>query len=186
VTKLVFYHDHAAKSREAAEQVRAFCRERGLAAKAIALDAFDIIQCAKAMRADLRKEGAENVVFNITGGTPVISAAATLACILEGVRAVYIDERSQKEVRLPLLSLRYEEILNEPQRRVLRFVSEKGAKGCDQAEIMRALKLSRGTVSHHVTNLKAKQLLSSEADPKDARRETLRVRESAALLLMGP
>lgn len=183
VRKLVFYHDRAEKSRQAAERVREFCRERRLDVEGVELDAFDVLECAMRMRRDVRRHGEDEVVFNVTGGTPVISSAATLTCVLEGVRAVYVDERTGKEVNLPLLSLRYDEILNAEQRRVLVFVAKR-ADGCTQADVMRGLKLSRATVSHHVQNLKRKQLLRAEQDPKDARRETLRVQESAALLLM--
>lgn len=184
VEKLVFYHDQHEQSRRAAERVREFCHDRKLDVRGVELDAFDIIDCARQMRDDLRKEGADRSVFNITGGTPVISSAATLACILEGVRAVYIHETSGQEIPLPLLSMRYEEILNPEQRRVLAFIARAGDAGCTQADVTRGLNLARATVSHHVTNLKKKQLVAAETDPADARRERLRVRESAALLLM--
>lgn len=184
VRKLHFYHDDHERSREAAERVRAFCRDLRLDVEGVELDAFDIIECARRMRRDLQRAGAENAVFNITGGTPVISSAATLACILEGVRAVYIHETTREEIPLPLLSLRYEEILNKEQRRVLGTVAAAGPAGITQAEIGRRLDLARATVSHHVTKLKRKQLLRAETDEADARSERLFVRESAALLLM--
>lgn len=184
VEKLVFYHDRHQKSRDAAARVREFCRERDLPAEGVELDAFDIIQCAYRMREDLRREGPENVIFNITGGTPVISSAATLAAILEGTRAVYLHEVTGEEISLPLLSLRYEEILNPEQRVVLRRLAAAGPLGCTQADLMRELALSRGTVSHHVGNLKRKHLVRAEAHPDDRRKEVLRVMPSAALLLM--
>lgn len=182
VTKLVFFHDRAAKSREAAQRVRAFCRERGLDVEGVELDAFDIVESALAMRARVRREGAERIVFNVTGGTPVLSSAATLTCILEGVRAVYLDERDGREVPLPLLTMKYEDVLNPEQRRVLKVVADRPA-GCTQADIGKATGLSKATVSHHVTNLKTKRLLLAAPDPKDSRRETLKVQASAALLL---
>lgn len=185
VEKLVFYHDRHAKSRTAAERVRAFCRERKLDVEGVELDAFDVIDSALRMRRDLKRAGAERAIFNVTGGTPVISAAATLACILEGVRAVYVDERDGREVPLPLLSLRYDEVLNAEQRAVLREVDRRGARGATQSGLARTLKLSRSTVNHHVKNLKAKQLLLAERDPEDARQEILRPLPSAALLLAG-
>lgn len=186
VERLVFYHDRHPRSRAAAEKVRAFCHEQRLAVEGIELDAFDVIESAIRMRKDLRRAGVENAVFNVTGGTPVISAAATLACILEGARAVYVDERNGKEVPLPLLSLRYDEVLNPEQRAVLREVVRRAKKGATQRDLVEALDLSKSTVSHHVQNLKAKALLVAEKDPADARREILRPLPSAALLLAGP
>ncbi len=182
VRKLVFYHDHDGRSKAAAERVRAYCRSQRLEVSGVELDAFDIIECAHRMRRDIRREGADHVVFNITGGTPVISSAATLACILEGARAVYIDERTKEEVPLPLLSMRYEEFLNPEQRRVLRFVARKGS--CIQADVVKGLRLARATVSHHVSNLKAKQLIDAAPAEGDSRKEILTVRRSAALLLL--
>lgn len=185
VERLVFYHDKAARSRDAAATVRRSCHERGIGVEGHELDAFDILACATRMRRDLRREKRETVVFNITGGTPVLSASATLVCILEGVRAVYVDEREGREVPLPLLTLRYEEILNEEQRRVLAFVAKRRVQGCVQADIAAALGLARATVSHHVRNLKERQLVRGEPDRKDGRREILRPLESAFLLLEG-
>lgn len=185
VKRLVFYHDTHEESRAAAKRVRAFCHERGLDVQGVELDAFDIIQCAVRIRRDLRDAADESVVFNITGGTPVISSAATLACILEGVRAVYVDERDWREVSLPLLSIRHEDILNPEQRRVLRFIAGY-ASGCTQADVARGLGLARGTVSHHVRRLKEKHLVRAEPDPADARKEALSVMESAELLLEAP
>lgn len=184
VVKLVFFHDHHDRSKDAAASVRTYCREKGLDVEGKEVDAFDIIQCASQMRKELRRYPTHEIVFNITGGTPVISSAATLVCILEGTRAVYIDERTGEEIALPLLTMRYEEVLNEEQRRVLRFVAGK-KNGCTQADIREGLGLARATISHHVKNLKNKQLLRVEADPKDARKETLHVMPSAALLLEG-
>ncbi|HLE98195.1 MAG TPA: DUF6293 family protein [Candidatus Thermoplasmatota archaeon] len=185
VTRLVFFHDKEPRSVKAAAQVREHCLRRGIESEAHPLDAFDIIECATKMRERVKRHGATSIVFNVTGGTAVISSAATLTCILEGVRAVYLNEKTGKEVDLPLLTMRYDEILNEEQRRVLALVAKKGKGGCSQADIMRDTKLSRATVSHHVKNLKNKRLLRAVPHKEDSRKEVLTVMESAALLLMG-
>lgn len=182
VSKLVFFHDHHDRSKEAAAAVRSYCHEKGIDTEGKEVDAYDILQCAQQMRRELRKYPTNEIVFNLTGGTPVISSAATLICILEGIRAVYIDERSGEEIALPLLTMRYDEVLNKEQRLVLRFIWA-AKNGCTQAQIKTGLKLARATVSHHVQNLKKKQLLRAEKDPDDARKETLFVMPSAALLL---
>ncbi len=184
VTKLVFFHDHHPNSFAAAKEVIAFCRDKGIVAEPHPLDAFDIIECAVTMRRAIRAEGAENVVFNVTAGTPVISSAATLASVLEGTRAVYIDERNGSEISLPLLSMRYEEVLGPECRRVLAAIAKHKDKGTVQTEIGKALNLARATVSHHVKSLKLKQLVTVSPHPDDGRREILRARPSASLLLM--
>lgn len=180
VRKLVFFHDHEPRSRAAAEKVRAFCRDRGLEVEGAEIDAFDIVESAQAIRRRLGREPREEIVFNITGGTAVLSAAATLVCILEGVRTVYVDERTWEEFPLPLLAVGPHDLLSPEQRKVLAFIAKR-KEGCRQADILRGLKLSRGTVSYHVQTLKRKRLVS--ASPADGRGEILKALPSSVLLL---
>lgn len=183
VTKLVFFHDKDPRGKAAAKRVKDFCKERGLSVESHEVNAFDILECAGQMRQALRPYPREEVIFNLTGGTPVISSAATLVCILEGVRAVYIHEVTKEEVSLPLLMVRYDTILNDAQRRVLRHVAKSKDRECTQAEIVKALKLSPSTVSYHVKNLCAQQLLHAEPDEEDTRSLRIRILPSATLLL---
>lgn len=182
VQEVVVFHDTHERSRAAAERVRTYCEDLAVGFEARELDAFDILTCAQAIRTRLRDAPTDEVVFNITGGTPIISSAALLTCLLEGVRAVTVDERTGKEVQLPLLSIRYEEILNESQRGILRHILEH--PGCTQSDLAQALGKSKATVSHHVGNLKDKGLLTATSLP-DGRTEALEVIESGELLLMG-
>lgn len=183
VDRLVFFHDHEPRSREAAKKVVDFCKERGLPVTVREVDAFDILECATQMRKELKNFQPRDVIFNLTGGTPVISSAATLVCILQGVRAVYIHEQTKEEIMLPLLTVQYDTILNDAQRRVLRFVIDRAKTGCTQAEIAKGLDLTPSTVSHHVKKLVGQQLLEVRENPKDSRTDLLFVRPSASLLL---
>lgn len=180
---LVFFHDHAPKGKEAATKVVAFCEGRGIKWTDVTVNAFDIIECARRMKQEVRKHDREEIVFNLTGGTPVISSAATLVCILEGLRAVYIHEETRAEASLPLLAVRYDAILNDAQKRVLSFVLDAGEDGRSQSEIGKSLDLSPSTVSHHVRQLKAQQLLRVEEDVKDSRVTRIIGMQSATLLL---
>lgn len=183
VTHLVFFHDHDSRGKVAATKVRDFCKDGGIKWTDVEVDAFDILECARRMLREVRKHARDEIVFNITGGTPVISSAATLVCILEGIRAVYIHEETKEEIGLPLLTVRYESILNPKQARVLAFIAQNGDTGCAQVDIGKALKLSASTVSHHVKNLKNQQLIRVETDPKDTRSERVFVMPSATILL---
>lgn len=183
VTKLVFFHDKDPRGKAAAKRVKQFCKDRDLPAEGHEVNAFDIIECTRQMKQAMRAYPRDEIIFNLTGGTPVISSAATLVCILEGVRAVYIHEVTKEEVSLPLLTVRYDAILNEAQRRVLRHVAKSNDGECTQADIVKALKLSPSTVSYHVKNLSAQHLLQAEADPEDTRSLRLRILPSATLLL---
>ncbi len=181
VEGVVVFHDTHERSRAAAKAVRTYCRDLDVDFEARELDAFDVLTCARAIRTRVREAPDDDVVFNITGGTSIISSAALLTCLLEGVRAVTVDERSGGETQLPLLSIRYEEILNEQQRRILRYIIDH--PGCTQSDLAEALGKSKATVSHHVGNLKAKGLLHAEALP-DGRTEALEVIESGELLFL--
>lgn len=181
--ELVFFHDHAPKGKEAAARVVEFCKERGMKATDVTVNAFDIIECAREMKREVRKHKPGEIVFNLTGGTPVISSAATLVCILEGLRAVYIHEETKVETSLPLLAVRYDAILNDAQVRVLRHVAIAGTIGCSQTEIVDALGIGASTVSHHVRRLKKQNLLRVEEDEDDSRSDRIFVMPSATLLL---
>lgn len=182
VEALVFFHDEDDRSRAAARKVRDYCDDVGLPVTAHELDAFEILTCARAIRRRLADHPTHEVVFNITGGTPILSSAALLGCVLEGVRAVTVDERTGDEVQLPLLAVRYGELLNDAQRRVLSHVL--GNPGTTAGEVAEALDLSKATVSHHVTNLRDRGLV--EAQPgEDGRVRRLHVIEAGELLLLG-
>lgn len=182
VEALVFFHDEDDRSREAAATVEAYCEDVGVPATAHELDAFEILACARAIRQRLADHDPHEVVFNITGGTPILSSAALLSCVLDGVRAVTVDERTGDEVQLPLLAVRYGELLNDAQRRVLSHVL--GNPGTTAGEVAEALDLSKATVSHHVSNLRDRGLV--EAQPgDDGRTRRLEVIEAGELLLLG-
>ena len=92
-----------------------------------------------------------------------------------------MDERSGAEVPLPLMTIRYEGLLNGPKRRVLALIRDHAGE-CTQTDLARELGTSRGTVSHHVTALKRLGLV--EAVPhEDGRKERLRLIPTADLLL---
>jgi len=183
VTELVYFHDHDPRGKAAASKVRAFCKSNGIKPTDVEVNAFDILECARRMLREIRKHDRENLIFNITGGTPIISSAATLVCILEGIRAVYIHEETKEQISLPLLTVRYESILNPAQARVLSHVADSGDSGCAQVDIAEGLGLKRSTVSHHVKNLRLQQLVRVEKHPNDTRRDVVFIMPSATLLL---
>jgi CRISPR locus-related DNA-binding protein len=184
VERAVVFHNNNTKSKQAAREIDKYCRSIGLEYLQRPVDAFDLVECAAAMQQEIRTTGKENVLFNITGGTKVLTAAAILTCILEGVRAIYIHEETGEEVRLPLLTAPYDDLLSNPQRQVLQHVWRH--PGCSQQDICNALELTKPTVSHHIRQLVEHGLLLQVADPTDARRKALHVIPSARLLLHNP
>ncbi len=180
VEKAVVFHNNNQKSQAAANEIDSYCRDVGIPYTQLAVDAFDLIECASAMQQEIRRTRDDSVLFNVTGGTKVLTAAAILTCILEGVRAVYVHEETNEEVPLPLLTAPYEDLLTEPQRLVLQHVA--AHPGCSQGDLCNALELTKPTVSHHISRLVTHGLLVQMNDPQDARRKSLHMIPSARLL----
>lgn len=183
VERAVVFHDDHADSQAAAKEVTAYCKSVGIALECVQLDAFDMVECASAMQKKVRARGAENILFNVTGGTTVLNAAAVLTCILEGVPAVYLNQESRSEIPLPLITARYDRLLSTPQRRVLAHINR--TKGCTLGELVTGLGQSKPTMSHHVQKLVDYGLVSRRTDDKDARIKRLQAIPSARLLLDG-
>ena len=75
-------------------------------------DAFDLLECATRIREDVRRErtSAADLRFNLAGGTRLMSSAALLVCILEGIPATYVHDETYREIPLPLLRMTYGKI----------------------------------------------------------------------------
>src|SRR6266571_5151278 len=156
--RVVFFHSDHAKSREARARVIEFCRALGVAAAANEVsDAFDLLQVASQIRGDVRKEratGAE-IRFNIAGGTRLMSSAALLVCVLEGIPATYVHDDTYEEIPLPLLRITYGEGLTPKQREVLTFLVKNREKDFTETALARALGVHKATMNHHLRELDA-------------------------------
>src|SRR5437773_1137256 len=97
--RVAFYHSDHAKSRDARAKVAEFCRGLGVPCTAVEVsDAYDLLQVAGQIRADVRKEKSAgmDLRFNIAGGTRLMSSAALLVCILEGIPATYVHDETYR------------------------------------------------------------------------------------------
>lgn len=177
------FHDADERSREAADNVRTHCKEIGLTCEAIQVDAFDMVVAASRIREEVREFDRGSLVFNITGGTAVLSCAALLTCVLDGIRAETTDLRdpSRAPEPLPLLTISYKELLTDAQRNVLQAIADRSGK-VSQRDLVEILGLRKATVSHHVKSLKERGLVRGRR-AEDARMEYLEVPPSADLLL---
>jgi CRISPR locus-related DNA-binding protein len=180
---VVLFYDKHEKSDAARAEIAKYCESINLPVKAYKLDAFDLLEDAVRIREELRKHPRDQVVFSLTGGTTILSSAALLACVLEGVRCFYLRPDSEEEIPLPLLRLEYGKILNEEKRRILHAI-QKFPGGCTQMDIKRSTGLSKPNVNHHVGNLEDLGLVEVLPDPKDRRKKTLKLAPSTRLLLM--
>lgn len=177
------FHDTAKDSQAAAHDVEAYCKDLGVACRAIEVDAFDILEAAGKIREEVHKYDEGQVVFNLTGGTAILSCAALLVAVLDGVRAETVDLRDLKQPpeALPLLTISYKELLTDAQRRVLRAITENTPE-VTQSDLVDILGLRKATISHHVKTLKQRGLVQGRS-AEDGRMEYLEVPPSADLLL---
>lgn len=186
IEEVRLFHDSDKRSQDAAHDVQVYCKELGVGCKTIEVDAFDIIEAADAIRAEVRAFDRGEVVFNITGGTAILSCAALLVAVLDGVPAETVDLRDLKQApeALPLLTISYKELLTDAQRRVLRAITELG-DDVTQRDLVEELGLRKATISHHVKTLKERGLIQGRG-AEDGRMEYLDVPPSANLLLADP
>ncbi|TMA05269.1 MAG: MarR family transcriptional regulator [Methanobacteriota archaeon] len=184
--RVVFYHSDHAKSRDARSKVMDFCRSLGVTATAVEVsDAYDLLHVAGQIRGDIRKERAAgaDLRFNIAGGTRLMSSAALLVCILEGIPATYVHDETYQEIPLPLLRISYGEGLTPKQREVLSFLVRNRDKDFTETALAKALDVHKATMNHHVRELESKGAVARLSDPHDARRLIVKVAPGMDLLI---
>jgi CRISPR locus-related DNA-binding protein len=183
VEELVLYYSPDEKGEKAYKELWDFCSSIDLGLKPTKLkDPFDLIKIANAIRKALKKYAKKEIIFNITGGTKVMSSAALLACILEGVPTVYCNEKTGKEEPLPLMQIKYKEFLSTQQKEILKIIKELGER-CTSVAVAKKANLKKATVSHHIKELENKGLIIMETSKEDARKKFLKIAESVELLL---
>jgi CRISPR locus-related DNA-binding protein len=149
-------------------------------------DAFDLVSTAMEIQKtilELRGQSKQIAVFNIAGGTRIMSASALLVCTLEGLNAVYVHDDSHREIPLPLLQIRYSDILTEQEKLILRFLLDRKGADITQKDLACQLHLHKATINHHVRQLIEKRAVRLEEKVGDKRIRLIRVEDSMALLL---
>jgi DNA-binding MarR family transcriptional regulator len=136
--------------------------------------------------AAMRAAGDAPQVFNVAGGTRIMSACALLVCTLEGVNCVYVHDDTLEEIPLPMLQIRYSDVLTPVQRAILRYLLEHREEDVTQKELGLAFALHKATVNHHIKELVARGAVYLMPSPKDSRIKLIRVEESMELLLGRP
>lgn len=184
--RLTFYHSDHAKSREARVKVVEFCRAQGVAVTPVELsDAFNLLRIVDRIRQDVRKEQASGaaVRFNIAGGTRLMSSAALLVCLLEGIPATYVHDETYEEISLPLLRMAYANRLTPKQREVLAFLVMHRDRVYSETNLAKALGLHKATMNHHLRQLQEKGAIERVEAPKDRRVLIVRAAPGMELLV---
>jgi len=183
---VVFCNDHP-RALEALAEVDKVCSLMGIELKRVRIpDAFDLLQAAKAMRSEvceLREHKMEIAVFNIAGGTKMMSAAALLVCAMEGLNSVYVHDETYREIPLPLLKVDYSQLLTPVQREVLTFLWKNRHHPMTQVEIAEGLGKHKATINHHIRTLETKGILRLKEDDVDRRKKVVMVDDALELML---
>jgi len=187
VEKVVFYHDRHESSQKAKSEVCAYCESMGIKAVPVEVDdAFAFMQMAKRIRHDLRryiKEGTKIACFNIAGGTKLMSSAALLVSILEGIPATYVHDKTLEPFQLPLLRIRYADTLTSKQREVLRYLLDNRHKQLTEKQLADGLGVEKATMNHHVARLVEKGVVTLSPMKGDKRAKVVTVEPAVELLL---
>jgi len=183
---VVFCNDHP-RALEALAEVQKVCSIMGIRIDRVAIpDAFDLLQAAKAMRSQVRqlkKDGDGIAVFNIAGGTKMMSAAALLVCAMEGLNSVYVHDETYREIPLPLLKVDYSQLLTSAQKEILMFIWRNRGTPMTQVEIAQGIGKHKATINHHIQILEGKNILHLVEDPNDRRKKVVRVDDALELML---
>jgi CRISPR locus-related DNA-binding protein len=187
VDEVVAFHSDHEDSIKAVEEIRRTCQMMEVAFLPHPIpDAFDLVSTAMEIQktiAELRAENKKIAVFNIAGGTRIMSASALLVCTLEGLNAVYVHDDSHREIPLPLLQIKYSDILTDQEKLILRFLLDRKGAEVTQRDLASELHLHKATINHHVQQLLEKRAVRLEEKEGDKRVRLIRVEDSMALLL---
>ncbi|MFQ5934760.1 MAG: MarR family transcriptional regulator, partial [Dehalococcoidia bacterium] len=103
---------------------------------------------------DLHQYPPDGVVFNLTGGPKSMTVAAAMACLMLGIRVIYVLEElggPGKVIELPLLRIRYGSVLTPSQWKILKTIRDGRPVSLD--DLSKQLRRKAATVSYHVDNL---------------------------------
>lgn len=183
---VVFCNDHP-RALQALAEIRGACSVMGVHIDRVAIpDAFDLLQAAKAMRSQvqkLRKGGDEIAVFNIAGGTKMMSAAALLVCAMEGLNSVYVHDETYREIPLPLLRVDYSQLLTPAQKEILTFIWKNREHPMTQVELAQGMGKHKATINHHIQMLEVNNIVRLVEDPLDRRKKMVTVDDALGLML---
>jgi CRISPR locus-related DNA-binding protein len=186
VSRVLVFISPRPESQEAADQVQKYCSALSIQFDRVIIpDAYDLLSIAERIQDEVltSRQRDELVMFNIAGGTRVMSSAALLVCILEGLNAVYVHDDTGQEIMLPSLHMRYSNVLTDMEKEVLGFLLRNRGRELSQKDIAEGMGLHKATVNHHVKMLVEKGAVRLVPQLKDNRTKVVKVEESMRLLL---
>jgi CRISPR locus-related DNA-binding protein len=183
---VVFASTRERKVEAAVSKVEGHCRRAHLPFKRVKVKRpYDLEAVAKDIGRTLDEYKERDVIFNITGGTKVMAAAALTMCFLRGIPTEYAQERTKDIIRLPLMKIDPRSQITKRQRDIVMFLLKQKDHKATTSQLLKAVKLKKSTLSTHITNLRRKGLISVESDPASGRSRVVRAIPSLSILMMG-
>jgi CRISPR locus-related DNA-binding protein len=129
---------------------------------------------------------------NITGGTKIMSAAATLAAYVINAQAYYIMTGSdlaedssiiEKIVELPKTNIFYLNPLDSTQIEILRLVDRRGGRVSNEI-IRKEIETSAQALSYNIQRLQKKKLINLSIDERDSRKKDVSMTDAGKLAIL--
>jgi CRISPR locus-related DNA-binding protein len=186
--KVVVFHSKHKKSVEAMEELRKQCKAINVEFEPHRVDdEYSLVPLVKEMERVAREHNKENIIFNITGGTKMLSSAALLLCVLHSIDAVYTRETNGQILEVPLLKMIYEDLLNKKEKNILRIVADNcnnESRTCELSEIYGILKgrMNPSVIAYHLNKLEGMGLIERKEGKNKKSRDVV-LKESALLLM---
>ncbi|MEM2899967.1 MAG: MarR family transcriptional regulator [Thermoplasmata archaeon] len=184
VEKLVlFYTSKNEEVMNAVNEVHNYCKKMNLPYEDVRLDdPYDLVATALRMKKALYAHKGKDIIFNVTGSTKVISAAAIIVCIIDNIPAVYVNERTSKEEPLPLLNVKSKNIVTKKQLEILKIIMDNGGS-IRPVELSKKLGVKPASISLQLKNMARRGLITIERDPDNMRSNIVRNSAHVPLLL---
>jgi DNA-binding MarR family transcriptional regulator len=191
--EVILFHSKHKKSEKAMREIRNICR--GLGVEFESHQVKDEYSLALSMR-EIKKVGGrykdKEIIFNVTGGTKMLTSAGLLVCILEGIKAVYVRQKDDKVLEVPLLKMRYEDLLSEREKELLSLISTKcnDKHECELSEIYKEKlskvkgegKVADSVITYYLDKLEGRGLIE-RVEGKDKRSKLIKLKETALFLI---
>ena len=147
---------------------------------------WDFSGILRTFLSDLSGTNSDQVIFNLTGGPKTMTVAATVACLLLGIRVLYVPEELEggaAPVELPLFRIQYSQVLTEKQQEVLRAIRDEAPESLDELAAM--LGKANTTVTFHVQRLQKRGAITLLPSPRSRLVRTPKLTPAGEVMLMA-
>lgn len=198
--KVMVFYSVAKRSHDAMEEVQKACQAREVEFGSYEVkDVHALLPTMEELSRFVDEHKPNDIIFNITGGTKMLSAAALFLCVLRGIRVIYVREEDRSVVEVPVLRVDYSALLTDKEIEVLNNIiklwnsekaeyekNKKERRAKEEEEFSIPLGLvykeiggGKSVASGYLERLEKKGLIEKFEDEENGRRKRLRLKEGA-------